>query len=57
MKISELQALEAEQIEGLRERAAKGDNEAARVLLEHLRKVSKAIEAWVRIKRQQEADS
>lgn len=46
MKLTELRAIEAKLIGGLRQRAASGDNEAAKVLLEHLRAISKAISEW-----------
>jgi len=46
MKISELIQLEAEQIDLLRQRSQAGDNEAAQVLLEHLRATSAAISQW-----------
>lgn len=46
MKIIELQALEAEQIELLRARSLNGDNHASQVLLEHLRAVSRRIDEW-----------
>lgn len=48
MKISEIQAIEIEQINLLRQRSAEGDNEASQVLLEHLRAVSKDIDEWKR---------
>lgn len=53
MKIAELIQIEAEQIELLRERSHGGDNEAAQVLLEHLRCTSKEISEW---KRQKDAE-
>jgi hypothetical protein len=43
MKISELNQFEEETISHLRRRIADGDNEAAKILLEHLRNVSQAI--------------
>lgn len=46
MKIVEIQELEREQIELLRERSGRGDNQAAAVLLEHLRQVSIQISKW-----------
>jgi len=54
MKITELIALENEQIELLRQRSIDGDNEAAQVLLEHLRAVSKQIDDWKNTKVAQE---
>jgi len=46
MKIAELRELEIEAITGLQQRSNAGDNDAARVLLEHLRAVSEAISKW-----------
>lgn len=46
MKIVELQQIEMELIEGLRQRAKGGDNQASEVLLAHLREVSKNIDLW-----------
>lgn len=46
MKISELQAIEKELLDGLRNRAKAGDNAAAQVALQHLRETSKHIEEW-----------
>lgn len=46
MKITELQKLENEQIANLRRMSMEGNTDAARVLLEHLRCVSKAITEW-----------
>lgn len=46
MKIKDLIALENEMLEHLRVRALGGDNDAARVYLEHLRATSKSIEEW-----------
>jgi hypothetical protein len=46
MKLQELIAIEDETITMLRARAAGGDIDAARVLLEHLRAASKAISEW-----------
>lgn len=46
MTVLELKSIEVEVLDGLRARAAQGDNEAARVALEHLRAQSKAIAEW-----------
>lgn len=46
MKITELIQIESETIGYLRARAQGGDNEAAQVLLEHLRATSAAISQW-----------
>jgi hypothetical protein len=46
MTIRQIIELENEQIELLRDRSNQGDNEAAKVLLEHLRAVSKSISEW-----------
>lgn len=50
MKLSDLIELETETISALRARAQNGDNHAARVLLEHLRKTSEALSQWKRNK-------
>jgi hypothetical protein len=46
MKIKELQDIEKEVIKYLLTRSAGGDNEASRVLLEHLREVGSKIDEW-----------
>lgn len=52
MKITELNRLENEMIDVLRTRAVvHNDNEAARVLLEHLRCVGKDIGQWLKEKK------
>lgn len=50
MKLRELIQIEEEVIAGLRRRAAEGDNEAAQVLLDHLRAQSEAISKWQKAK-------
>lgn len=46
MKLAELRALENEIIAGLRLRAQEGDNKASKIILNHLRKISKDIAIW-----------
>jgi len=46
MKLQDLINIEHELVEGLRGRASEGDNEAAQVLLEHLRAQSEVISKW-----------
>lgn len=54
MKIKDLIEIENEQIVLLRKRSTEGDNDAARVLLEHLRYVSENIAKWKKEKDRQE---
>lgn len=54
MKIKDINALEAEIINALRNKALAGDNEAASVLLNHLRQQSKVIDNWRSNKRKEE---
>lgn len=46
MKITELNSIETEVLDHLRARAKNGDNEAADVILNHLRESSINIEHW-----------
>lgn len=46
MKLSELNALEKVTLDELRSRCNKGDNEAARVLLEHIDRQRERISQW-----------
>jgi hypothetical protein len=46
MKLATLIELEDSVVQNLHRQALQGDNEAARVLLEHLRATSTAIESW-----------
>jgi hypothetical protein len=50
MTIREIIELESEQIQLLRYRSEQGDNEASKVLLEHLRAMCKAIDEWKKSK-------
>lgn len=53
MKLTEMRMIEDEV---LRARAISGDNEAAAVLLAHLREISKAIENWKSKKEEKERE-
>lgn len=46
MKLADLIEMEDEIVHGLRMRAAQGDNDAAKVLLKHLRATSANITKW-----------
>lgn len=49
MKIQKVIEIETEVLDGLLERALKGDNEAARIILEFLDRTSKNIGIWKEI--------
>ena len=46
MKITDINSIESEIISQLRSRSAAGDNEAASILLDHLRKQAETIDKW-----------
>ena len=56
MTIKQMKAIEDETLELLRMRSQAGDNEAAMVILDHLRETSKLIDQWKRNKTQEERE-
>lgn len=56
MRLKEVINIEQEVVESLRARAKEGDNEAAAILLAHLRRVSKDIAEWQKAQNSKDQD-